>query len=172
MDFVTIGGILMVVFIAVTQLGGMTYLQNFFGLTENSSFDDVTSGRGALFQIAIRDFLNSPFVGKGGYAYIDNFILNVLRCGGLLLGIVLIPLVYSKLFSSIKLSRKKLAVYDRKSDYALVFNSLQSMAVFYFVISLMEGYPPLGPNTSVFFLWLIMGIGNQIARRETNEIKP
>lgn len=164
-DFVTIGGVLLVATIAVTQLGGMAFLQDLFGIGSSNSFDDVTNGRGTLYQMAIRDFLNSPFVGRGGYAYVDNFVLNVLRCGGLLLGIVLIPLAYTKLFNSIKISRQELLIYDAKSDFGLTFNTLQSMAVFYFVVSLMEGSPPLGPNTSVFFLWLIMGIGIQITKK-------
>lgn len=170
-DFLTIGGGLIVIGFVIIQLGGISYLQELFGMTENGSFNDITNGRGSLFIIAIQDFLKSPIVGLGGYAYVDNFVLNVLRCGGLLLGIVILPLTYSKLFDSIKIARQNIAIYDRKSDYGLIFNSLQSMTIFYFVVSLMEGYPPLGPNTSVFFLWLIMGIGNQIVRSKANEIK-
>ena len=64
-----------------------------------------------------------------------------------------------------KIAQKNVGLYDRKSDYGLLFNALQSLALFYFVVSLMEGNPPLGPNTSVFFLWLIMGIGNKIVKR-------
>ena len=89
----------------------------------------------------------------------------MLRCGGLLLGVVLIPTAYLKLFQSIKISRKNMVLYERKSDGALVFHSLQSLALFYFVVSLMEGFPPLGPSTSVFILWFMMGIGNKPKRK-------
>lgn len=166
LDYLYAACVVIVCAIAIIQLGGIPYLMDLFEIGTGASMNDLTSGRGDHFGIALREFWRNPIVGIGGYAYVDNFVLNVLRCGGLLLGMVLIPAVYMKLFSNVSMARQKISLYDTRSDYGLVFRTLLCMSIFYFIISLMEGYPPLGPNTSVFFLWVIMGIGNKIKRDE------
>lgn len=75
---------------------------------------DVTNGRSDIYSIALKDFVESPFWGKGigyfpevhGIVYPHNLILQVLGEGGLLLGIpiilVIVKIVYDLIFGRIK----------------------------------------------------------------------
>ena len=39
------------------------------------------------------------------------------------------------------------------------------LSLFAFVVSLMEGFPPLGPSASFFFLWIVLGMKDSVTER-------
>lgn len=139
----------------IAYLGGIEYILELFDLGENSSGIDInnmTSGRLDLYKLAFENFLSSPLIGLGAYAYIDNFIINILRCGGVLLAVLILPVSYGKMFVTYKEANKL------KEMTGILTETTKALLMFYFVVSMMEGFPPLGPNTSVFFLWIFIGI--------------
>lgn len=159
-DYVFAIAIIIAVAVTISYLGGIDYVMELFELSDTSSgidINDMTSGRFTLYGQALREFLQSPVIGIGAAYYVDNFIINMLRCGGLLLAILMLPISYGKLFTVYK----KANAIVKNSESEVLARSVISMILFYFVVSLMEGYPPMGPNTSVFFLWILIGTVEQ-----------
>ena len=151
----------------IHSLGGMQYIKELFEENQyvgGSTLNKVTSGRIDIYEIAIENFKAHPLWGLGGFAYIDSFFFNTLRCGGLLLSALIFPLFYGKFFISFKLANKLQEVvkridYGMQQDNIEVFlMTVKAMILFYFVVSLTEGYPPFGPGASVFFLWILLGM--------------
>lgn len=166
-DYAKVVIIFIVLVNIINQLGGLEYLLEPKGSTANVNLNTVTSGRIDLYKIAIRDFINNPVWGIGAYAYIDNFILNILRSGGILLAILLFPLSYGKFISLYRKSTRILQKSELNDESVyMLFTLTKYMIVFYCVISLMEGYPPLGPGTSVFFMWIMLGIADNMIKRK------
>lgn len=156
-DYAFVFAIVVAVSIIISTLGGIDYVLELFDLGESSSgvdLNDMTSGRFTLYAMAFRDFFRSPLIGLGAWAYVDNFIINLLRCGGLLLLVLILPISYGKMFFTYKNSN----LISKTEDANVLGMATKFMILFYFTVSLMEGFPPLGPNTSVFFLWLLIGI--------------
>ena len=91
-------------------------------------------------------------------AYIDNFILNTLRCGGIILAILIFPIAYGKLLFSFLRAKRYVNNKTVTNGQRITSQILWGMIPFYLVISFMEGYPPLGPGSSLFFLWIMIGI--------------
>lgn len=155
-DYLFVIAIAIAISIIISYLGGIEYVLELFDLSDSSDvdIDNMTSGRFTLYAMAIEDFLSSPLIGLGAWAYIDNFIINILRCGGLLLLVLILPISYGKMFSTYKAS----GLLSKIAGEETLSMAAKCMVIFYFVVSLMEGYPPLGPNTSVFFLWILIGV--------------
>lgn len=169
--YMTAAVVILMIGFVINKLGGIAYIMTLFNIpnrSENFDLNNLTSGRLEFYKEAINDFIESPIWGIGAFAYVDNFIFNILRCGGLLLAVIIIPLSYGKLFSGYRMSVRVLDSFDsiyidkKPENIHLAFTLLKSMIVFYFVISLMEGYPPLGPGTSVFFMWIVLGLSYNI----------
>lgn len=154
-------------------MGGTEFLRDLFDIDSESEMtsaeglNSMTSGRLDGYKLAIKDFIRSPVIGIGAYAYIDNFIICTLRTGGILSAIFILPFVYGKLFNEFK---KVNVIIDQKSDYddrvVNIMFLLKCFIIYFFVISLMEGYPPLGPGTSVFLLWILFGIADNMKEKE------
>lgn len=167
--YIVTAAIIFMVYFVIQKLGGKEYIMILLDTpsrSNNFDLNSITSGRIDYYREAIDDFIGSPIWGIGAFAYVDNFIFNILRCGGLLLAAIIIPLSYGKLLASYRMSVKALKNIDNNDKNTekprLVFTLVRSMTVFYFVISLMEGYPPMGPNTSVFFMWIVLGLSYNI----------
>lgn len=143
--------------LVVYFLGGISFIEELFELTDTSSgidVNDMTSGRFDLYGIALKEFLENPLIGLGAWAYVDNFIINILRCGGLLLAILILPVSYGKMINTYKST----LVITGGADDDILSSSAKTLLIFYFVVSMMEGYPPMGPGTSTFFMWILIGI--------------
>lgn len=173
-DYITFVGIGFSGLIAIYFLGGMDFFTGLFESSDNvvgsnSAFNVVTSGRGDLYLRSFQEFLQHPLWGLGSWAYVDNFVINSLRCGGLAMSVPMLPLVYLRLWKNFKRSRNQLMTIDKKSDLHLLLTGVEYMTVFYFLISLMEAYPPLGPSTAVFFLWFLTGIVDRIWEKDQKE---
>lgn len=168
-------GIAFLVIIAISLLilymGGTDFLIELFDLESDSemntseSLNNMTSGRLDWYKLALQDFLSSPIIGIGAYAYIDSFFICTLRTGGILMAIFVLPFVYGKLFKEFKKSGEIInAKEDFDNNVIDVMYIVRCFTIYFFVISLMEGYPPLGPGTSVFLLWIFYGISDNIIK--------
>ena len=161
-------GVLVLVGFLIYCLGGIEFLKELFeidsdtNLSSAEGLNDMTSGRLDGYAIAFKDFAKSPILGIGAYAYMDNFVVCTLRTGGIVLAVFILPFVYVKLFSSFKNANIYLESYNKDENVNVIMYILRCFSLFFFVISLMEGYPPLGPSTSVFMLWLFMGMAESI----------
>ena len=169
--FVILLVIVVIVYFGQTQSGN-EQLQNFlignrkYTEVDFSNADAIFSGRFEIFAEAISDFFSHPLVGVGGWAYIDNFPLHVLRVGGLTYGILILPFVYKRLFGCIFGFRKRKCNMKEESNEFLILLSAKYISLFFIVVSLMEGYPPLGPGTSAFFLWIVLGMKDAVTEKE------
>lgn len=160
-DYLSIGVIVLIVTVTIYLLGGVEFLKSMYTNDLNSSernFNTLTSGRGELYIQALQEFLQSPYFGLGAYAYVDNFVINAMRCGGLALLLTLVPIAYGILYNNIKQSTRFLSNKDSDHKTEILFITLRCFSIYFFSISLMEGYPPFGPKTSVFMLWLLSGM--------------
>ncbi|MBQ8002484.1 MAG: O-antigen ligase family protein, partial [Clostridia bacterium] len=156
-DYAFALAIIIAIAITVSFLGGLDYVLELFELNDTSSsldINDMTSGRFTLYEQALVEFVQSPLIGIGAAYYVDNFIINILRCGGVLLLILMLPISYGKMYSTYK----KTSEIAAHTDNSILVSASKTLLIFYFVVSLMEGYPPMGPGTSTFFMWLLIGI--------------
>lgn len=152
-----------VIIIVISLLGGTTFIRELFEWDENTNLNtveginDVTSGRIDGYIEALRDFIKSPLIGIGFDAYIDNFVICCLRSGGLLFGSFVIPFIYGKMFKAY--NRANSNSEDEHNGFVVNLKQLaKKYTLYFFVVSLMEGYPPVGPGSSVFLLWFIYGM--------------
>ena len=137
--------------------GKMTMSEAFKSSDLKEALNIVSNGRITIWGNAIKWFISSPLIGVGARVYVDNFVLNVLATGGLIYASLLLPITYGTMFNVYK-SVDKIEFSDSKDKrFAEITRYL---AIFYFIESLTEGYPPLGPGASSFFLWLLLGFYN------------
>lgn len=162
-DFVMAIIFVAVIIIAITFLGGTQFIKELFEWNDTTNLNtveginDVTSGRIDGYIKALRDFIKSPLIGIGFHAYVDNFVICCLRSGGLLFGLFVIPFIYGKMFKAYNRAKS-----DKNDERNSLVSNLKLLArnytIYFFVVSIMEGYPPVGPGASVFLLWLIYGM--------------
>lgn len=157
------------IWLLILYMGGTDFLIELFDLESNSemtsseSLNNMTSGRLDGYKLAFQDFFSSPIIGIGAYAYIDSFFICTLRTGGILMAIFVLPFVYGKLFKEVKKSNKIInAKEDFDNNVIDVMYIVRCFTIYFFVISLMEGYPPLGPGVSVFLLWFFLGLADNM----------
>ena len=161
--------VILILCLVINYLGGIEFLRELFDWDSDSNIssaeglNDVTSGRLDGYAISLKDFLRSPIFGLGAYAYMDNFVICTLRTGGIFLAIFILPFVYGKLYTRFKSADKilKSNVQININIFTIMF-IVKCFSLYFFVISLMEGYPPVGPGTSVFLLWLMFGIAENM----------
>ena len=123
------------------------------------TLNSITSNRVEYYREALRDFRAHPFIGMGGWAYVDCFPLFVLRAGGLLSMLLIFPITYGKFYNILKYHyklRKQNVVPTVPDDHMLLETSVM-LVVYYSLMSICEGNPPIGPGTSTFFLWIVLG---------------
>lgn len=162
------------IFIFHTSTGQEMYQDFMIGdrsvdTSEGLTSDAVLSGRPSLYKESMRDFFENPIVGLGNWAYIDNFFINVLRTGGLVAGVLLLPFVYGKLFQAIFGYKKLREKFSDDKSISTLFALTRYLCMFFCVISFMEGYPPLGPGTSAFLLWIVLGVKDSFVRQLSNK---
>ena len=133
-------------------------------LHSKKAMDILLSGRLTVYEIAISDFKTHPLFGVGPWGYIDNFVFHCLRSGGIVYAVLILPLVYGIMFRTPAQLRK---IKPKTASEAIYLSKdiIGATAMFYFLESMMEGYPPVGPGASSFFLWLMLGIGNRLLPR-------
>ena len=155
-DYAFMATIVVAIAVTIHFLGGLDYVLELFDLADTSEgidLNNMTSGRLGLYEQSFIEIIQNPIVGLGAYAYVDNFIINTLRCGGILLAVMILPIAYVKMFNVYK----KANALNKDSENELLVTVAKSLILFYFVVSLMEGYPPMGPGTSVFLYWMMLG---------------
>ena len=114
-------------------------------LTKNAGADINTFSSGRLdgWDRALATFAKSPFFGCGRY-YVDCSYISVLAEIGIL-GFVLVESVW--------ITR---AVSNFKAGSGLNSDAfLMCLTMFYFIESVLEGYPPFGPGVSSFMFWFL-----------------
>lgn len=138
---------------------------------ELSNTEAIFSGRFDVYGIAFNDFFNHPFFGMGGWAYVDSFPIHALWVGGITHAILLIPFVYKQLFGCIIGFKKRTCNMNNDScDYSIL-SLAKYLSLFYITVSLMEGYPPLGPGASAFFIWIVLGMKDSVIENEYKPVK-
>ena len=163
-DFVMAIIFVAVIIIAITFLGGTQFIKELFEWNDTTNLNtveginDVTSGRIDGYIKALRDFIKSPLIGIGFHAYVDNFVICCLRSGGLLFALFAVPFIYSKMFRMFSATRH---ITEEDKPDSLIVNLkhlARNYTLYFFVVSIMEGFPPVGPGASIFLLWLIYGL--------------
>lgn len=152
------------------ELGRDVTLSEAVGSSE--LMDVVLSGRLSGYSLAWNEFIHHPLFGIGPKYYIDNFVMHVLRAGGLWYAFCLLPIVYGTLFNIPTQFRKMILTPEAMQMTQSFAVALRDIALFYFVLSMGEGYPPIGPGSSAFFLWLLLGFGNQMIAAKKAENTP
>ena len=123
------------------------------------TLNSITSDRLIWWEKAWNDITAHPWIGQGGWAYVDCFPLYVLRQGGLLSAFILFSISYWKFFRILQMCRTHWQRNYETSiarDYLLELGA--TLVIFYFAVSLCEGLVPFRPGTSTFFLWIILGL--------------
>lgn len=110
---------------------------------EGADFNTFSSGRVDLWKDAINEFFDSPFIGNGNY-YVDCSYILILAETGILGFLLIEPIWIYRAVNNFRFS---------VSPKAGTFITL--LTVFYFVESLLEGYPPFGPGVSSFMFWFL-----------------
>lgn len=127
-------------------------------ITGMEDFDTFSSGRVSIYIDNWMKFLSSPLIGVGNWAYADNFVLHVLGTGGIISAVLLFPIAY---YIPLKGAFSKGMLYYAKTqnDYRIRLQSFAAaMAIYFSLVSLAEGSPPLGTGTMVFLPWIIYGM--------------
>lgn len=163
-DYFIALSIVLGVVLMIAYLGGIEFIKELFEWDENTNLNtveginDVTSGRIDGYIEALSDIIKSPLIGTGFNAYIDNFVLCCLRSGGLLFALFAVPFIYSKMFRMFSATRH---ITEKDKPDSLIVNLkhlARNYTLYFFVVSIMEGFPPIGPGASIFLLWLIYGL--------------
>lgn len=131
-----------------------------------NKMDILLSGRLSVITTAVEYFFRSPMLGVGAYFYRDNFALHVLASGGICYGLALFPASYGVMWATNREMNAHLAAISENSPYYLCRLLLRYLTVFYVVESLGEGCPPLGPGTSSFIYWIVLGLSNTVLRSQ------
>ena len=147
------------------------YLDKYVGVTvyeeedgqEGKNETDITvdlntfsSGRIGKYKAALKKFASSPICGVGKN-YVDCSYILILAESGIV-GLLLIELVW--------LSRAFCNVFSKLNwkDSSL----LLCLTCFYFVESVLEGYPPFGPGVCCFMFWFLSNIFTEGQFPKTN----
>lgn len=172
-DYFNAFAIIFILSSVIMYLGGPEYISELFSGSDQLDTGGANAfftGRPEIWKEAFFDFLKNPITGVGAWAYIDNHILNTLRCGGVILAVLIFPIGYGKMFFTFKKSIDTINAVNPKGGQLVISQVVWKMIPFYFVISLMEGYPPLGPGSSLFFFWIVLGMFDGIYYGGASEI--
>lgn len=164
--FFALAAILIVVLIIVNSESIMGILRQAFFIDKYSSggkldLNRFSSGRLDFWASTWNYFLDSPLIGKG-YTYCDNFYINILASGGILIGGPYVVLYLVRVYKNIWYYRQsiKCGKIDSFTQLAAV------VSIFYMMISMFEGFPPYGPGVSCLMFWMIGGYLDGKSRRE------
>lgn len=132
----------------------------------DASLSTMSSGRLDYWGDAIRVIKENPISGVGDY-YVDNFYLNAIANMGLIAGGILIVLIVSR-FILCLLDALNVGKDSANSEVRYVLVILCGvLAIFYFVETILEAIPPIGPGTCSFLFWIACGyIDGSKAQRE------
>lgn len=124
----------------------------------NMDLNAFSSGRLDFWKEALDIFSERFMVGVGGY-YVDNFYINALACGGIVLGIPFICAYLQRIWLNIKLTwlnkHDNITIKPFKMGY--YSELLGAISIFYLVVSFFEALPPYGPGVSCMFFWIMSG---------------
>ncbi|MGI6690001.1 MAG: hypothetical protein ACOX63_03980 [Christensenellales bacterium] len=138
--------------IIMTIPSACTVFSKIFRLNEGTGFsiNEFTSSRLTKYREALQLWLSSPLFGIGD-GYVDNFIINLLMNGGImLLMLVGVPTYY--------ITSK--AIYKHatcKIHQSRLSRPFVCLNIFFLTISVFEAHAPLGPGACTFILWLLLG---------------
>ena len=138
--------------------GFLDYVQG-VKTSDELTLNSVTSDRMGFWSQAWEDIKAHPWIGQGGWAYVDCFPLFVLRQGGLLSALVIFSVTYGKFIHVLQKARAHwLTMGEKNSSNDVLLELATGLVLYYTGASLFEGYTPFGPATSTFFLWLLLGM--------------
>lgn len=120
----------------------------------------MTSGRSDQYAEVFREILEHPLIGQGAWAYLDNFPLHLLWSGGLLAATLILPIAYGRIFRYTRADFHQGHRFEN-DQRDIIVRTLGLIGVYYFIVSLFEGYPPLGPGVSSFMLWIMIGLADR-----------
>lgn len=111
-----------------------------------ADLNTFTSGRIDGYTKAWNYFITSPIIGVGKY-YVDNSYISILVESGVI-GFAIIEYIWiKKMFMCLRFNGD---TKERGFLFVIIF--------FYFIESLLEGYPPFGPGVSSFMFWFLSSI--------------
>lgn len=121
----------------------------------------ISSGRTGYWADALKSVSMHPFFGVGDY-YVDNFYLNTfanlgVMAGGLVVMLILVRFLIN--FSSLLKKRhgqRGTTTHAASAEYIVCILGCV-LSVFYFVVSLFEALPPIGPGVCSFVFWIACG---------------
>ena len=95
--------------------------------------------------------MESSLIGTGKY-YVDSLYINVLTENGVI-GALIIYIIWGlRISRNFVVNRQYNAVpYVRK-------DMIMCLTIFFFIESVLEGYPPFGPGVSSFMFWLLCSL--------------
>ena len=130
-----------------------TLLQNevlskiiFFNRMHMEGMNEFSSGRLGYFSETFHLIADNFFFGQGNYM-IDNFYLLTTVETGVVGLIVLLSIWLSRIYLNV-------TSYLNKS---FISNIVFTLIFYYFVLSMLEAYPPFGPGVTTFIFWLLCG---------------
>ena len=127
------------------------------------NLDNMSSGRIGYYEIALANLAKHPLFGTGKY-YVDCMYICALVENGAIGFIIILSFWIKRVIDNFRLNKR----YNAVSSFRP--NLIIAITLFYFVESILEGYPPFGPGVSAFMFWLIcnMSFSNMLTG-EQNE---
>ena len=130
-------------------------LSHFMQTDKYSDANSLSSGRLDIWTTALERTAASPAIGLGSY-YCDNFYICLYANWGLIGGGLFLILWLARIVFNIRLAKTKNCTGTQSTQHFLA-NMLLALTGFYFVESLLEGNPPLGPGACSFMFWILSG---------------
>lgn len=145
----------LIIFVVLPQAGDIVVHGFFLDLYAGADANTLSSGRLGFWDAAVSEFLGSPIIGTGDY-YTDNFYINALANVGIAGAIPIFGLWGARIVLNVKYGYK---TFSGNKD-ALTNRILLALSIFYFIESILEGYPPFGPGSCSFMFWLLCGFAD------------
>ena len=73
--------------------------------------------------------------------------------------LLIFPITYGKFLNVLRYHYKlrKQDALPQVADDRMLLETSVMLVIYYSLMSICEGYPPIGPGTSTFFLWIVLG---------------
>ena len=122
------------------------------------TLNSMSSNRLDRWYFAWEEIKEYPWIGLGGWAYVDCFPLYILRQGGIISGVIIGGCIYGKFLLMTLDARDKWMSFQKSTTDTHLQEICVIFILYYSAISIFEGYVPMGPGVSIFFLWLVLGL--------------
>lgn len=162
----TIGVLVAVVMIfRIPSLNDLVINNIMFAGRTAGNLNDLSSGRVIIVQNGINQIKDNLFSGIGN-KYLDCYPVATILQFGLLPGIILWMIALLPLYTSIKLIKRNMLIYN----YPLIV-SLVVLSGTYALNGIFEALTPLGPGVKCYLLWFVLGIVCNAGDNQTSFIQ-